>query len=112
MANNNVGEDNNIFDGEDRDSLRDNIGKIITVFTESGGCSGRGFTGLLVEANCRFIKLITSFASAPRHPFGRRRIDFDDFGFGGGCGERECSRFGTAIIIPIRQVVAFVFNEV
>jgi hypothetical protein len=99
---------------EDRliDDLGGNTGRIITVFTKSGGCSGRGFTGLLVKVDCRFIKLITELPSAPRHPFGRR-FDRDDFGFGfdgGRCCER--SRFGTAIVIPIRDIVAFVFNEV
>lgn len=93
----------------DFEELSDNIGRIITVFTRSGGCSGRGFTGLLVKVDCRFIKLITSLPSAPRHPFGRD-FDFDDFGFRNRCCER--SRFGTAIIIPIREIVAFVFNEI
>jgi hypothetical protein len=114
MGNFNNGEETGVFGLENNETLIGNTGKIITVFTESGGCSGRGFTGLLVEANCRFIKLITSLPSAPRHPFGRRRGDFDDFGFGGCCGggDRECSRFGTAIIIPIRHIVSFVFNEI
>lgn len=87
------------------ESLRDNIGRTITVFTQSGGCSGMGFTGLLVAVNCRFIKLITQLPSAPRHPFGKnndsRRRSCD----------RDRSRFGTAIIIPISKIVSFVFNE-
>lgn len=116
MGNFNNVEDTSIFGLEENDTLIGNTGKIITVFTESGGCSGRGFTGLLVEANCRFIKLITNLPSAPRHPFGRRHGNLDNFGGGSGfcgCGcERECSRFGTAIIIPIRKIVSFVFNEI
>jgi hypothetical protein len=91
------------------ESLRNNTGRIITVFTQSGGCSGRGFTGLLASADCHFIKLISSFSSAPRHPFGRR-FDNDDFGFGS--NNRCCSRFGTFIVIPINKIVSFVFNEV
>jgi hypothetical protein len=107
---------NDYFDEPDLDEdglindLSANTGRIITVFTKSGGCSGRGFTGLLVKVDCKFIKLITELPSAPRHPFGKR-FDQDDFGFGGGCC-CERSRFGTAIVIPIRDIVAFVFNEV
>lgn len=112
MGNFNNVDDIGVFGLENNETLMGNTGKIITVFTESGGCSGRGFTGLLVEVNCRFIKLITRLPSAPRHPFGRRGGDFDDFGCGCGCGERECARFGTAIIIPIRHIVSFVFNEI
>jgi len=112
MGNFNNVEEVGIFGLENNDALISNTGKIITVFTASGGCSGRGFTGLLVEANCRFIKLITTLPSAPRHPFGRNGCDGGwGGGFDGGC---ECnrSRFGTAIIIPIRHIVSFVFNEI
>jgi hypothetical protein len=115
MGNFNNVEDTGIFGLENNETLLGNTGKIITVFTQSGGCSGSGFSGLLVEANCRFIKLITRLPSAPRHPFGNNRginSDFGGFGgFGGGC-ERDCSRFGTAIIIPINKIVSFVFNEI
>lgn len=91
------------------DGLEDNIGKVITVFTQSGGCSGRGFTGLLTEVNDRFIRLVTSLPSAPRHPFGHD-FDFDfDSDFRHCC---RCSRFGTTIIIPIEKIVSFVFNQI
>ena len=90
----------------DFDELNNNIGKVITVFTNSGGCSGRGFTGLLVQVERGFIKLITTLPSAPRNPFGIQS--------GGWTGDNDdCGRrFGTVIIIPIRQIVCFIFNEV
>ncbi|MDR3645338.1 MAG: hypothetical protein P4M02_09730 [Clostridia bacterium] len=91
------------------ESLRDNIGKVITVFTRSGGCSGSGFTGLLIQVNDCSIKLVTSLPSAPRNPFGVR-VGSDNFNGGGGC--RSGNRMGSAIIIPIRQIVSFVFNDV
>lgn len=105
------GRNNNI-----EDELSKNIGRVITVFTNSGGCSGNGFTGLLAEVNRQTIRLVSAFSSAPRHPFSG---DFDD------CDrdrrrdcdrdrDRDCdrNRFGTVIVIPIRSIVAFVFNEV
>ena len=107
--------DNNsgVFGDSNVGSFENNIGRIITVFTESGGESGRGFTGLLVHTDCRFIKLITALPSAPPCPFGneftrrgRRGFRFDE-----DCCCRE-ARFGTVIVIPVDQIVAFVFNEV
>lgn len=113
--------DNNLSNIDDFSDLECNIGRIITVFTQSGGCTGCGFTGLLVESNCKFIKLITNLPSAPRHPFGmesgnccceRGRGFGNGFGFGGRnegcCG----TRFGTVIVIPINKIVSFVFNQV
>ena len=96
--------------GSDNDDLADvlcdNIGSVVTVFTQSGGCSGRGFTGLLVSVvGNRFIKLITALPSAPRHPFGLSG-DADDFS---SCSNR--SRFGTSIVIPIQKIVSCCFNE-
>ena len=91
-----------------------NIGRVITVFTESGGCSGVGFTGLLVKADCRFIKLITDLPSAPPSPFGS--CDFRGAVRDRNCcvkgRDHRCSDFGTVVIIPIKQIVAFVFNDI
>jgi hypothetical protein len=99
------------FEGGEFVELERNIGRVITVFTKSGGCSGRGFTGLLVRVDCHFIKLITSIPSAPRHPFGRQ---FEDCCCDFFSSRRNCerSRFGTVILIPICDIVSFVFNEV
>ncbi len=108
--------DNNsgIFGESNIGDFEDNIGRIVTIFTESGGASGSGFTGLLVSADCRFIKLITSLPSAPPCPFGGNEFTRDDGDFGRRrrcCCHRE-ARFGSAIVIPVNQIVAFVFNEV
>ena len=87
-----------------------NIGRIVRVFTESGGCSGtKGFTGVLIEADDDFIRLITELPSAPSHPFGCSNFN-RGFGFGGGCCNR--TNFGTTAIIPIDKIVSFVFNEI
>lgn len=111
-------------------TCRNNIGRIVTVFTECGGACGCGFTGLLAEVDCHFIKLITSAPNGPISPFG---------GFNGNdrddcecnlhkrnrrcdasveiCCENHrkrnvCDPFGTVAIIPIDKIVSFVFNTI
>lgn len=87
--------------------LRDNIGRVVTIFTSSGGCSGNGFTGLLTAANSNTCRLVTSVPSAPRHPFGVQNAN--SF-----FNEPNCrdSRFGTVIVIPLNQICAVVSNEI
>jgi len=88
------------------ESLVGNVGRVVTVFTQSGGATGCGFTGLLVSVNCEFLKLITKFPTAPTHPFGMNI----------GHNNLNCNRgreeLGTAIIIPLSKIVSVVFNEV
>lgn len=90
------------------ESLCENVGRVIIVFTNSGGASGCGFTGLLVCANDRFVKLITTLPSAPPHPFAKGNRG-PGWGRTSSCG---CSRFGTSVIIPTDHIVSFVFAEV
>jgi hypothetical protein len=46
-------------------NLSNYIGQTVTVFTTSGGDSGRGFTGVLAMVNPSFIRLITQIGPAP-----------------------------------------------
>lgn len=46
-------------------NLSNYIGQTVTVFTVSGGESGRGFTGVLAMVNPCFIRLITQIGPAP-----------------------------------------------
>lgn len=97
---------NNNHDDNFIQSLNFNTGRVITVFTQSGGASGCGFTGLLVRADCDFIKLVTELPCAPSHPFGLNSNN-GRFGRSRCCG----NEFGTTVIIPINMIVSFVFNE-
>ncbi len=45
--------------------LARHIGQTVTIFTTSGGESGRGFTGVLASVNNRFVRLIVHLGSAP-----------------------------------------------
>lgn len=46
-------------------ALVNHIGQTVTIFTTSGGQSGRGFTGVLAFVNNCFVRLITQIGPAP-----------------------------------------------
>ncbi len=52
------------------ESLICNIGKTVTIFTESGGISGSGFTGVLLSADCNCVRLLACVGAAPSCPIG------------------------------------------
>ena len=81
------------------DSLNDNIGRVVIIFTSSGGCSGKGFTGVLASANSCSCKLITSLPNISPNPFANQSNM---------CG----TQFGTAVEIPINQIVAVCSSQI
>jgi hypothetical protein len=108
-------------------SLARNIGQTVTIFTTSGGESGRGFTGVLASVNCNFVRLITQIGPAPGCALGsccddecHRGRDFDDRdrrdgrdGLGGQ-GRASCrpTTLGSIVDIPVNRIAAFVQNAV
>ena len=96
------------------------IGQTITIFTQSGGLSGSGFTGVLISADCECIRLLTDFGLPPSCPIGSactggfngfdgaegRCGSFGRFGFGNGDGFRG-NPFGSICIIPTDRVVSY-----
>jgi len=101
------------------------IGQTITIFTQSGGLSGSGFTGVLISADCECVRLLTDFGLPPACPVGSACTGgfdgvngadgFDGrFGFfsrmGCGCGGGDGFRgnpFGSICIIPTNRVVSY-----
>lgn len=61
------------------------IGQTVTVFTNSGGASGCGFTGVLIAADCNSIKLLDSIGAAPSCPLGSNCCGYGN-NWGCGCG--------------------------
>ncbi len=93
--------------------LENYAGQTVTVFTESGGASGSGFTGVLLYADCNVIKLLTQAAPPPAWPLRcnnrgmfNRGYNYNNYGYndnyyyGGG-------QLGSVIIIPTEKVVGF-----
>jgi len=103
--------------------LARHIGQTVTIFTTSGGQSGRGFTGVLASVNCDFVRLVTNIGPAPGCALGncceereerRRRNDeceeesFDRDRFD--CNGRR--GLGAVVDIPADRIAAFVHNAV
>lgn len=85
-----------------------NNGKIVTIFTETGGRGGDGFTGLVARVEGDVVKLITSIPSSPFTNFGKRMDDCEaDI-----CDHCPHSHFGSSISIPLRKITAVVAVEI
>ena len=66
--------------------LRDQIGETVTIFTESGGQSGCGFTGVVLKVNPCFVRLTTCIGPAPGCALGNG-CSRGNYGVGGSvCG--------------------------
>lgn len=104
----NTDDNSDVSDTSVARDLRRNIGRVVTIFTTSGGCSGSGFTGLVSAVNNNSCRLITELSSAPRNPFGVRSGANNVFS-GSRCRE---SRFGTACVIPLDRICAVVSNDI
>jgi len=83
------------------------IGKIITVFVDSGGASGNGFTGVLIEVLNDSIKLVTKLPEMTRCNSNRSGNVFNQ-----SCNrQHECSKLGTNTIIIINHITAFTYRD-
>jgi hypothetical protein len=118
-------------------SLRRRLGETVTIFTTSGGLSGRGFTGVLISVNCDFVRLLSDIGPAPACALGsccdvrrrRRRCpesdnelggvsenfsDEEDFEEDDRINRIDCRfrRTGAIVDIPVRTIAAFVHNAI
>ncbi|NLK27945.1 MAG: hypothetical protein GX306_06335 [Clostridiales bacterium] len=96
------------------------IGETVTIFTTSGGASGCGFTGVLLDVNPCFVRLITEIGSAPANPLAENICG--DLEFGPGHGQKPCSggmpdmghkfKLGSVCDIPVDKIASFCHNAV
>lgn len=99
--------------------ITSNIGQTVTVFTTSGGESGRGFTGVLTIVNPSFIRLVTNEGIAPGCALGNccDKKSYTLSQDGGHSTVRDgidcCdSDLGALVDIPVDKIAAFVHNSV
>ena len=91
------------------------IGQTVTIFTESGGLSGSGFTGVLISVDCNCIRLLTQFGLPPACPLGSACGEVGDYGCGGSSGWGRWgygdgfhgNPFGSLCVIPTDRVVSY-----
>jgi len=92
------------------ESLCDNIGRTVTIFTTSGGISGSGFTGVLLSADREVVRLLCQVGGSPACPIGSccggpPPMPCNDGGF---CG----SLLGAIAVIPLHAVACFTQNAI
>ena len=93
------------------DSLCDNIGKTVTIFTTSGGISGSGFTGVLLSADREVVRLLCQVGGSPACPLGSCCTG----PMGGICNEGGgiCGGLlGAIAVIPLHAVACFTHNAI
>lgn len=101
-------------------NLANHIGQTVTIFTTSGGESGRGFTGVLASVNCDFVRLIDRIGPAPGCALGnccdKRHGSERDFEQGGtlpnGISCNPNNSLGAIVDIPVNRIASFVHNSV
>lgn len=99
------------------DELVRNIGQVVTIFTTSGGESGSGFTGVLSNVNCGFVRLVTQIGPGPGCALGNccdkpHCMNDAEGAQQGEHGKAECrpENMGSVVDIPIDRIAAFVHN--
>lgn len=105
------------------------VGQTVTIFTTSGGDSGRGFTGVLASVNCNFVRLVTQIGPAPSCALGnccddfhgceRNFDDIENLDQRNGGIDRNPNRprchvntLGSIVDIPTDRIASFVHNSV
>ncbi|AAO35601.1 hypothetical protein K144313037_08450 [Clostridium tetani] len=104
--------------GEDTfaDHLEDFVGKVVTIFTTSGGDSGAGFTGVLLAVNEDFVRLLTRMGPAPACALGNCCSGIQEGVEPGQSvpGGPICGGTNTGSIadIPIDRIASFAHNTI
>jgi hypothetical protein len=85
-------------------SLIKYIGQTITIYTVSGGESGSGFTGVLLDVKNDYIKILSEIASPPDFISDTDEKEINQ--------NNEALSLGTITNIPINKIAAFVHNTI
>lgn len=91
------------------DELYRYLGQTVTIFTTSGGATGCGFTGLLLQVNPVYITLVDRIGPPPAHPLNESIC----------CDRRDprnkeeyCYTLGSVCDIPTDKIVSFCHNAI
>lgn len=96
-----------LFDDTFIQSLIKYIGQTITIYTVSGGESGSGFTGVLLDVKKNYIRILSQIASPPDCPLDSCCDDNENIK-----DINDYISLGTITDIPIDKIAAFVHNTI
>ena len=96
-----------------RDVLCRYIGQTVTIFTTSGGCSGSGFTGVLVSVSECVVRLLVNAGEAPACPLGSSCSGtMTPYGNGSYNYGYYGNPLGAIAVIPTDAIAAFTHNAI
>jgi hypothetical protein len=84
------------------------IGSVITVFTDSGGNSGNGFTGVLIDVSPDLIHIVTAISSSPNikmHHCSNSSHRTNNH-------KNQCDKTGAFTIIMLRHITAVTYKTI
>lgn len=100
------------------DELRNYIGQKVIIFTTSGGPSGCGFEGILMDVNCCFARVSNHQGTLPANPFGNAVCGFLPTLWGSAWSACTLMPYppvadlGLVCDIPIENIAAFCHDAV
>ena len=86
-------------------TLKRLVGQTVTIYCTCGGCSGSGFTGVVICVDDNVVKLITRVGSAPTCALGSPCCGPCNRNYGGCC-------LGSVTSIPLCNIAAVVENAI
>ncbi|WP_105616240.1 hypothetical protein [Vallitalea okinawensis] len=86
------------------------IGKTVTIFTDSGGKSGLGFTGVLLSVNSYMVSIVTKMGPPPDNPLNHPQQPISFNRHLGGYRQPKNISVGSITDIPVNKIAAFVHN--
>ena len=93
------------------DQLRCLIGQTVSIYATCGGCSGSGFTGVLIYVDDCVVKLITRIGTPPSCSLGTACCPPGPAPYRP-YGAEPFVGLGSVTIIPIDKIASFVKNAV
>jgi hypothetical protein len=91
--------------------LRRLIGQTVTIYTTSGGCSGSGFTGVLIYVDDCVVRLITRIGTPPECALGSPCCPPGPAPYRPyGC--QPFAGLGSITTIPVDRIASFVENAI
>ncbi|TCK97830.1 hypothetical protein EDC19_0232 [Natranaerovirga hydrolytica] len=92
-------------------NLKKLLGQTVTIYATCGGCSGSGFTGVLIYVDDCVVKLITRIGTPPSCSLGSTCCPPGPAPYRG-YGAEPFVGLGSITTIPIASIASFVQNAI